>query len=82
MAAFGLMNTLGTFQAYLQTHQLAQYTEAEVGWIFGLYLFMSYCCGVQGGPIFDAMGPGHLTAVGSICLISSMLLLGECLRRC
>lgn len=82
MCAFGLMNTIGTFQAYLQTHQLAQYTEAEVGWIFGLYLFMAYCCGVQAGPIFDAVGPKHLTAAGSICLVASMFLLEACHRKC
>lgn len=81
MSAFGLMNTIGTFQAYLATHQLSNYTEADVGWIFGLYLFMAYCCGVQAGPIFDALGPRHLTAVGSVCLVGSMMLLGECYRK-
>ena len=78
MSAFGLMNTVGTFQAYLETHQLSAYSQAEVGWIFGLYLFMAYCCGVQAGPIFDAVGPRALTAVGSVLIISSMLLLGVC----
>lgn len=80
MASFGLMNTVGTFQAYLQTHQLSAYSEAEVGWIFGLYLFMAYCCGVQAGPIFDAVGPRALTAAGSVCQVASMFLLGACSR--
>ena len=80
MCAFGLMNTIGTFQAYLGTHQLAEYSEADIGWIFGLYLFMAYCCGVQTGPIFDAMGPRWLTVAGSICLVLSMFLLGACSR--
>ena len=78
MASYGLMNTVGTFQAYLQTHQLSAYTEAEVGWIFGLYLFMTYCCGVQVGPIFDAIGPRALIAAGSVCQIASLFLLGAC----
>ena len=78
MTAFGLMNTVGTFQAYLETHQLSAYSQAEVGWIFGLYLFMAYCCGVQAGPIFDAVGPRALTVVGSILIVASMLLLGVC----
>lgn len=81
MSAFGLMNTTGTFQAYLGTHQLSQYSESEIGWIFGLYLFMAYCCGVQAGPIFDALGPRQLTAVGSICLVASMFLLEVCHRK-
>lgn len=78
MCAFGLMNTVGTFQAYLETHQLSAYSQAEVGWIFGLYLFMAYCCGVQAGPVFDAIGPRALTAVGSIFIVASMFLLGVC----
>lgn len=78
MASFGLMNTVGTFQAYLQTHQLSADSEAEVGWIFGLYLFMAYCRGVQAGPIFDAVGPRALTAAGSVCQVASMFLLGAC----
>ena len=78
MSAFGLMNTVGTFQAYLTTHQLSHFTESDVGWIFSLYLFMAYCCGVQAGVIFDAAGPRYLTAVGSVCLVASMLLLGFC----
>jgi hypothetical protein len=78
MSAFGLMNTVGTFQAYLYNHQLSAYSEAEIGWIFGLYLFMAYCCGVQAGPIFDAIGPRILTAVGSVSIVASMFLLGAC----
>lgn len=82
MCAFGLMNTIGTFQAYLGTHQLAGYSEADIGWIFGLYLFMAYCCGVQTGPIFDAIGPRWLTVVGSVCLVLAMFLLEACSRGC
>ena len=82
MSAYGLMNTIGTFQAYLGTHQLAAYSEADVGWIFGLYLFMAYCCGVQTGPVFDAMGPRWLTIAGSVILVMAMFLLEACSRGC
>ena len=82
LCAFGFMNTIGTFQAYLGTHQLAGYSEADIGWIFGLYLFMSYCCGVQTGPIFDAIGPRWLTLAGSVSLVLAMFLLEACSRGC
>ena len=82
MCAYGLMNTVGTFQAYLGTHQLAAYSEADIGWIFGLYLFMAYCCGVQAGPIFDATGPRWLTAAGSVCMVLAMFLLEACSSGC
>ncbi|KAL9074832.1 MAG: hypothetical protein Q9161_001970 [Pseudevernia consocians] len=82
MSAFGLMNTIGTFQAYLSTHQLAAYSEADIGWIFSLYLFMAYCCGVQAGPVFDAIGPRWLTVAGSVFLVLAMFLLEVCSRGC
>ena len=82
LCAYGLMNTIGTFQAYLGTHQLAGYSEADIGWIFGLYLFMAYCCGVQTGPVFDAVGPRWLTVAGSVSLVLAMFLLELCSRRC
>lgn len=82
LCAFGLMNTIGTFQAYLGTHQLAGYSEADIGWIFGLYLFMAYCCGVQTGPVFDAAGPRWLTLGGSVSLVLAMFLLETCSRGC
>ena len=82
LCAYGLMNTIGTFQAYLGTHQLAGYSEADIGWIFGLYLFMAYCCGVQTGPIFDAVGPRWLTVAGSVSLVLAMFLLELCSRGC
>lgn len=81
MAAFGLMNTTGTFQAYLEVHQLAVYSASDIGWIFGLYFFVAFVTGVQIGPIFDALGPRLLTAVGSVCLIACMFLLEACKRK-
>ncbi|KAK4908775.1 hypothetical protein LTR28_000265, partial [Elasticomyces elasticus] len=80
LAAFGMMNTLGTFQAYLRTHQLAQYTDSEIGWIFSVYAFLAFFCGVQIGPVFDAKGPRLLVILGSILLLMSIFLLGICTK--
>ena len=73
VAGFGLLNTVGTFQAYLSMHQLAHYSESEVGWIIGLYTFFSFFCGVQTGPIFDAKGPRWLVFAGSVFLVVGVL---------
>lgn len=72
-ASFGIMNALGTFQAYLSMHQLASYSPSSVGWIFGLYVFLGFFCGVQIGPIFDAKGPRWIVALGTIFLLAGML---------
>ncbi|KAL8965216.1 MAG: hypothetical protein Q9197_006620 [Variospora fuerteventurae] len=70
LAAFGLMNIIGTFQAYLITHQLADTSPSTVGWIFSLYVFLAFGCGLQIGPIFDRKGPRWLVFAGSVCLVA------------
>ena len=78
MCCFGLMNTIGTFQTYLAHNQLRSYSTADVGWIFGVYLFIAYFSGIQTGPLFDAQGPKVLMIAGSTCLVLTMFLLGVC----
>lgn len=72
-ASFGLMNTIGTFQAYISTHQLSSYTPSAVGWIFSLYVFLGFFCGVQIGPVFDAKGPRWIVVAGTVCLLCAMI---------
>ena len=55
------MNTICTFPAYLQDHQLSRYGDAEGGWIFSLYLFMTYGNGLRVGPAFDAVWSAFLS---------------------
>lgn len=77
-AGFGYMNTIGIFHAYLGTNQLASYDDQTVGWVFSVYVFLSFFCGVQIGPVFDAHGPRWILAVGTVCLLLSAFLMGEC----
>ena len=76
-ASFGLMNSVGTFQAYLGTHQLAHLDPSTTAWIFSLYTFMSFFCGVQIGPVFDARGPRVLMLAGTVCLVGGVLGIAE-----
>ena len=76
--SIGLVNTIGTFQAYIQEHQLKEYGSGNVGWIFGVYAFLTFLCGVQIGPIFDARGPRLLVLAGSILTVVQMIALGFC----
>ncbi|KAF2162537.1 hypothetical protein M409DRAFT_58283 [Zasmidium cellare ATCC 36951] len=80
MAAFGLMNTVGTYQAYIATHQLSAYSESSIGWIFSVYIFLAFGAGVQVGPIFDQHGPLWLVIFGSICTFLCIMLLGICFQ--
>jgi MFS family permease len=75
LAAFGYMNTIGIYQAYVSTHQLAEYSESSIGWIFSVYVFLSFGCGITIGPVFDAHGPRLLILGGSISLLLSVFLM-------
>ena len=76
-ASFGILNTAGTFQTYLSTHQLAHESPSAVGWIFSLYAFLTFFCGIQIGPVFDAAGPRWLVFAGTVCLVGGMLGVAE-----
>ncbi|KAK8229183.1 MFS monocarboxylate transporter-like protein [Phyllosticta capitalensis] len=78
MAGFGLMNSVGIFQAYLANHELSEYDESTIGWIFSLYTFLAFFCGLLIGPFFDVHGPQLLILGGNILLVASMFLLSVC----
>ncbi|KAL2822265.1 major facilitator superfamily domain-containing protein [Aspergillus cavernicola] len=78
MASYGLMNSVGVLQAYLETHQLSGYSSRDVGWISGLFVFTALSLGVFVGPLFDAYGPKELVIVGSGIYALAVLLTAEC----
>jgi hypothetical protein len=77
-AALGLMNTIAVFQTYTLTHQLLGYSEGTIGWIFSLYTFLCFFCGVYIGPIFDMYGPKWLLLPGGVGVILSVMLMSIC----
>lgn len=78
MGGLGLLNSVATLQAYISTHQLREFAESEVSWIFSIQAFIAFFAGIQIGPIFDAFGPRVLVLVGSVCLFTSMMVLAQC----
>lgn len=80
-SVFGILNSSGILLEYFSTHQLKDYDTSQIGWIFGLSLFLTFFCGAPIGPIFDAYGPRLLIFSGSILLVLSMMLLGLCTRK-
>ncbi|CAK7224784.1 hypothetical protein SCUCBS95973_005634 [Sporothrix curviconia] len=78
VSVFGLINTAAVFESWFATHQLAEYTASEIGWVFSLYLFIVFFIGIQVGPIFDRHGPRYLVALGSVLSVASVMLLGFC----
>ncbi|TVY25495.1 Riboflavin transporter [Lachnellula hyalina] len=77
-SVFGIINSTAILLQYFQENQLKDYSPSQIGWIFGLSLFLTFFCGAPIGPIFDAYGPRVLIFCGSILLVASMFLLGLC----
>jgi MFS family permease len=71
--SMGLLNTLGTLHAWTGTHQLQDYSESSIGWIYGAYAFFLYFFGAQAGPIFDCYGPAYVVIPGSVGMVASIL---------
>ncbi|KAF3017241.1 hypothetical protein E8E15_002354 [Penicillium rubens] len=78
MGGLGLMNSIGIYQAWISTHQLSNISEGQIGWIFGIYNFLVFFCGIQIGPIFDIKGPKLLMWIGSSLLVLTFILMGFC----
>ncbi|KAI0388667.1 major facilitator superfamily domain-containing protein [Xylariaceae sp. FL0594] len=78
VAALGVLNSIGTFQTYVSRHQLANYTEGTVGWIFSLYTALLFFCGIYIGPLFDKYGPRWLIGPGSVGVIAAVMITSIC----
>lgn len=49
MPSMGLLNSMGVLQTFVTEHQLNEYTETDIGWIFGVFTFFVYFGGIQIG---------------------------------
>lgn len=77
-ASLGIYNTAGVFQVVISKVILPEETASTLGWIFSIYAFVNWFCGVQVGPTFDAMGPRVLIIAGTICTLIGIFLLSIC----
>jgi hypothetical protein len=73
ISSLGLMNTIAIFHSYTQTHQLSAYNEGTIGWVFSIYTFLAFACGVYIGPIFDKYGPRWLLVAGLACTVGGVV---------
>jgi hypothetical protein len=76
--ALGFANSMATIHAYISRHQLADHGEGSIGWIFSLWAFLSFFCGIYVGPVFDKYGPRWLLAAGGVCVVACPMLLSIC----
>lgn len=43
-SVFGIINSTAVLMDHFKEHQLKEYNEAQLGWIFGLALFLTFFC--------------------------------------
>lgn len=75
LCVFGVINSAAVFELHFREHQLSDHSHAKISWIFSLYLFTVYFVGILAGPIFDRHGHRILVALGSLCVVTSPMLL-------
>lgn len=78
MASFGYMNTIGALQTMLRTEKLSGYSDGAIGWIFGVYVFLVFACGLIVGPFFDLYGPRLLMIIGCLGMTAGFILGSFC----
>ncbi|KAH0431501.1 MFS monocarboxylate [Colletotrichum camelliae] len=72
MPSFGFIQSVGTVQAYLQENQLEQYSARDVGWITGVYTFLTMFLGIQTGPLVDVYGPTYLAPLAAAWVLGGI----------
>ena len=77
-ASLGIYNTAGVFEVVISKVILPEESPSSLGWIFSIYAFVVWFCGVQIGPTFDAMGPRALIIAGTICTLVGVFSLSVC----
>lgn len=74
----GLLNSSGVLQAYLYRHQLVNYSESQVSWIFSIFAFLFFFGGLPVGPLFDRYGLSMLLPTGAIGCVASLACTSFC----
>lgn len=75
---FGLMDSVGVIESYVQHHQLSDTAVSTVSWIFSAFMFISMFLGAVSGPLYDAFGSRGLLLIGTIFVFVGIFTTGEC----
>ncbi|KAK1486758.1 riboflavin transporter MCH5 [Colletotrichum tamarilloi] len=80
MPSFGFMQSSGAVQSFLLENQLRDYSARDVGWITGVYSFLTMLLGIQAGPLIDVYGPKFLGPLATGLLVLMFFVLAECAK--
>ncbi|KAK9895934.1 MFS general substrate transporter [Cystobasidium minutum MCA 4210] len=80
IVTWGYITSFGVYQAYYQTHQLANESASSIAWIGSLQLFFILMGSLFAGYLFDAGHHYKLVAVGSVFTIVGIFTTAECTK--
>ncbi|EGV65119.1 hypothetical protein PSN45_005098 [Yamadazyma tenuis] len=73
VTCLGLVNAIGSVQAYVSSHQLSGMTTFSISWIFSIYLSLSYALGLAIGPIFDHHGSQAILVFTTVFVFAGLM---------
>lgn len=73
VATYGLLSSIGLFQTYWKTHQLAEETGMDISWIVSMFGFLDCFVAAPFGVIFDRYGSKILLPLGSMAYLASFV---------
>lgn len=74
------MQSSGAVQSFILQNQLRDYSACDVGWITGVYSFLTILLGIQAGPLMDVYGPKFLGPLATGLLVLMFFMVAECAR--
>ncbi|GME74831.1 unnamed protein product [Ambrosiozyma monospora] len=78
VACFGLFNSTGAIQAYLNLHQLKGVSNSLISIIFSVFTGCAYLVVILSGVLFDEYGSNIPVIIGSIFLFAGLFGAGNC----
>lgn len=74
---FGIMNSVGAIESYIQVNQLANASVTAISWVFSIYMFITLFSGLIVGPLYDTFGATYLMIIGTLFTFTGLLACGS-----
>ena len=69
---FGMLNTIGVLEAYIERNQLSTTPSSTVGWIFSIYSFVNFASCIFSGTYFDRNGARVPLVLGTVLHVGGL----------
>lgn len=77
---FGLLNSTGAIQSWIEPHILIHNTTTQISWIFSIYCFLTFGGTMISGPIFDRYGAKTVLIFGTVMLVGGLFATASCTK--